>query len=173
MKKDAFTELDEKKDALRKRANAMHIQHITQRNIYYKNSERFMLIMLGIIGGEFFLVALLFDYMVMLNFILTRTIIWLLVALTLGIITRFMHILVFSATHRTYTLRKTESRLRRCVEAIEKYENGVIDNAGIRMLYQDEDVPMPTRVMRMVEITDWLLYSGVMLSCFLFGLVFL
>ncbi len=173
MNTSVFKGLEDEKAQLQQRARTAHKRYILQQRMYYNNSERFTLIVLLIAGAELFLVALLFDYMIALNFVLTRILLWLLIGIVLVAFTRFMHILVFLATHHVRMIRTIEDSLRRRVRAIEHYESGIIDDVGIRMLYEEISSQHPLRNLRVVEFADWVLYSALILSGVLFGLVFL
>ncbi len=173
MNTTAFQGLTDKRENLEEHLEVVQRQYREERMRYHKNSERFTFIVLLTAGGELLLTALLFDYMIALNFVLTRIILWLLIALVIGGISRFMHLWIFITTHKTHSTQYHENRIAQRIDAIKDYENGIIDTQGIRMLYQEEELDRLPRLLRVSETVDWILYSGIILTSILLGLVFL
>lgn len=169
----AAQELTNKKHALiehAERAKKEHKENVTR---YYLQSERFTLVVAAVAVGELALLALLFDYMAVLNFIVTRAALWMLLAALVIALSRLMHGWVFVNVHRARVAQTMASRATKRIRAIEKYESGVIDEDGIRLLYQDDDAQRPPRMLRVTEIADWVLYTLIMLATVLIALVFI
>ncbi len=172
MNTTAFHELTEKKKSLYKRLADVRRHRTDAKALYYKNSARFTVIALGVALAELLVLSLLFDYAVMLNFVLTRIVLWLLISVILATLSRFMHAWLFVTTHTEDVLRSKQRRLQHRAHAIEDYESGVIDASGIRLLYQEEERVAPPRMFRVAQLYDWALYICVMLATVLLGLIF-
>jgi small-conductance mechanosensitive channel len=168
----AAQELTNKKHALIEHAQHARTEHKENVTRYYTQSERFTLVVAAVAVGELALLALLFDYMAVLNFLVTRAALWTLLAVIVIAMSRLMHGWVFVSMRRVQTAKTMASRAAKRIRAIEKYEGGVIDEDGIRLLYQEDHVQREPRLLSVTEIVDWVLYTLILLATVLIALTF-
>jgi len=168
---DAFGALDEHRKQLKEHIRRLHTTHTHARRAYTRNTQYFTVIILS--GALILLIAsaLFFDYMIALNVTLARATLWTTLATVFVSVVRIMHILVLTPPSTARTARALERRMRRRIDAMERYTRGEIDADGIRLLYTQDAVTPPQYIWAQ-HIADYILGTLLLLSIALFALTF-
>ncbi len=119
------------------------------------------------------LIALLFDYLVILNPLLARIDIWIFVVIVLFCLSRMFVIWVMMPAHMSDDSRALYRHAMRQLAALERYEAGSIDERNIRELYTEvRRASYRLLSSRVIRAINWSLYMLFLLGASLFALIF-
>ena len=171
----SFEKMDKEIDGVKKNIEFVHTALMRVIHGFERRSMVFALLVAGTSLMLLAIIALMFDWLITLNAVLVRIDIWVTLVVLLGALTQLFYLFVLSSARLALMERKKYEQVLRRLSTLQGYETGSIDEEGIRQMYSATAKKMRTMHPQSSPITtkvDWLLYTGLMLSTALFGLIF-
>ncbi len=170
-----FEKMDEEIEKLKKNIGFVHTALLKVLRGFEQKSAVFALFVAACALALLIVSALLFDWLVTLNAVLTRINLWVVLGVLILSLTRIFSLFILSTARLAEAERRKYREILRRLATLQGYETGHIDEEGIRRLYAETAEKM--RLMRsdssdISTLFDWILYCALMLSVVLFGLIF-